>query len=49
MEETKNNFDIVLLPEMKNINNTQISSENEEKQKIFTIISKEKYGLSRSK
>ena len=49
MEETKNNFDIVLLPEMKNINNTQISSENEEKQKIFTITKMTKEKMFNSK
>ena len=49
MEETKNNFDIVLLPEMKNINNTQISSENEEKQRIFTITKMTKEKMFNSK
>ena len=44
MEETNNHLEIVFSSNMKNINNNQISSENEEKQRIFTItkMTKEK-------
>ena len=49
MEETNNHLEIVLSSNMKNINNNQISSENEEKQRIFTITKMTKEKMFNSK
>ena len=49
MEETNNHLEIVFSSNMKNINNNQISSENEEKQKIFTITKMTKEKMFNSK
>ena len=49
MEETNNHLEAVFSSNMKNINNNQISSENEEKQKIFTITKMTKEKMFNSK
>ena len=49
MEETNNHLEAVFSSNMKNINNNQISSENEEKQRIFTITKMTKEKMFNSK